>query len=79
MEAPDGVTAIETRTGAAPVPLTDIFCGLLGPSSVTLIVPFRVPVACGVNVIKIEQVAPAATVAGLSGQFVVLVKSDKLD
>jgi hypothetical protein len=44
--------------------------------SLTLKVPVLLPVALGEKVTKMEQVAEAAKVFGLIGQFVVLAKSE---
>ena len=44
-----------------PVPATLTFCGLAPPSSVTASVAVRFPLADGVNVTGIKQLAPAAT------------------
>lgn len=73
-----GVTAIETRIGAVPVPLNVTFCGLEVPLSVTVRVPDRLPKALGENVIEMVQVAAGARVAGLTGQLLAAAKSDKL-
>src|SRR5258705_11485587 len=48
-------------TGAVPVPVRLTICGLPVASSVIVMVPVRVPVAVGVNVTLIVQLAPAAT------------------
>ena len=45
-----------------PVPVRFAVCGLLLALSVTVKVPLRVPVAVGVNVTLIAQLAPAASV-----------------
>jgi len=66
-----GVTAIETRVGAVPVPLSVTVCGFETPISVIVSVPVRDPSALGVKVIGIVQLAPAARVAGLTGQLLV--------
>jgi len=49
---------------AAPVPERATVCGLPVALSVTVIVPGWLPVAVGVNVTLMEQLAPAATEAG---------------
>jgi hypothetical protein len=69
MEEVAGVTAIETRAGAVPVPLRVTSCGLEVPLSATVRVPLRAPVAPGVKDIEIVQLAPAARVVGLMGQL----------
>ncbi len=43
------------------MPVKLIVCGLPGASSVTVTAPLLVPVAAGVNVTLIVQLAPAAT------------------
>ncbi len=47
--------------GAVPVPLRPTVCGLPAALSLMLSVALRVPVAVGVKVTLIEQLAPAAT------------------
>jgi hypothetical protein len=66
-----GVTAIETRGGAVPVPLSATICGLEVPLSTIVRVPARAPRMPGVKNIEIVQLAPAASVAGLMGQLLV--------
>lgn len=51
-----------------PVPVSGTLCGLPVALSAMLILALRVPVAAGVNVTEIVQLAPAASVLGLSGQ-----------
>ncbi|HZW93196.1 MAG TPA: hypothetical protein VFF64_09615, partial [Candidatus Eremiobacteraceae bacterium] len=70
-----GVTAIETRIGAVPVPLKATDCGLEVPLSTTVRLPERTPRADGLKIIEIVQVAAAARVVG---QLLVAAKSDKL-
>lgn len=67
-DAVAGVTAMETRMGAVPVPLRDTVCGFEIPTSEIVSVPVRDPVALGVKVTEMVQVPPAASVAGLTGQ-----------
>jgi hypothetical protein len=55
-----------------PVPLRLAVCGLPAASSLTLSVPLRVPVAVGLKVTVIGQLAPAASVLG---QVLVWAKS----
>ena len=50
--------------GAIPVPERVTVCGLPVASSVTVIAPGWLPVAVGVKVTLMEQLAPAATEAG---------------
>ena len=47
--------------GATPVPVSDTVCGLPVALSVKVMVPGWLPVAVGVNVTLIVQLAPAAT------------------
>src|SRR5207237_832147 len=54
--------------GAVPFPLSATVCGLPPALSATDSVPVRAPEAVGVKVTLIEQLAPAAKVAGLVGQ-----------
>jgi hypothetical protein len=51
--------------GSTPVPLKLIVCGLPAPDEVIVIAPVRVPVAVGVNVTVIVQVAFCARVVQL--------------
>ena len=64
-----GVTTIETREGAVPLPLNVTSCGLEVPLSTTVRVPDRVPRTLGEKVIEIVQLAAGARVAGLTGQL----------
>jgi len=50
--------------GAIPVPARVTVCGLPVASSVTVIAPGWLPVAVGVKVTLMEQLAPAAREAG---------------
>ena len=54
--------------GATPVPVRATVCGLPAALSFTVTVAGRAPAAIGPNVTEIVQLAPAASVAGLSGQ-----------
>src|SRR5947199_261202 len=54
--------------GAVPFPLSATVCGLPPASSVTNLVPYTTLFRSGVKVTLIEQLAPAAKVAGLVGQ-----------
>ena len=58
-----------------PVPESDTVCGLVDELSVMTSFPVRVPMAVGVKVIETVQLAPAASVCGANGQFVVCAKS----
>jgi hypothetical protein len=55
---PERVTA-----GAIPVPVSEMLCGLPDALSVTDSEAFRAPVAPGLNVMLMVQLAPAATLA----------------
>src|SRR5437764_14923083 len=60
---------VNAKSGAAvPFPLSATVCGLLPALSATDSVPVRAPEAVGVKVTLMEQLAPAAKVAGLVGQ-----------
>lgn len=75
MLAAVGVTARLTKLAGLPVPLKEAVCGELAALSVKVNVPVRLPVALGENTMDAVQLAPAASVLGLSGQVVVSVKS----
>jgi len=60
---------------AAPVPVKPTVCGLPLALSVTVSVPVRVPVAEGVKVTLIVQMARVARVEVLGGQLLVCEKS----
>lgn len=70
-EAVLGVTEIDCRMADVPVPVSVTSWGLEVPVSTTVRVPFRDPSALGVKVIEMVQLAPAAKVAGLTGQLLV--------
>jgi hypothetical protein len=57
----------ETVTGAVPVPVRAIDCGLLEALSVTVSDAVALPKADGVNVTVILQLFPAPSVLGLIG------------
>src|SRR5207253_11305756 len=59
----------EPEAGATPVPLRATLCGLPAALSATLRVPLRAPVAVGLNVTLMAQLALAARVEGLKGQL----------
>jgi hypothetical protein len=65
----DGATA---KPKSEPKPLKETTCGLVGPLSVMVKVPVRVPTTVGVNKTLIVQAAPAAR---LFGQVFVWEKS----
>src|SRR3954462_8387835 len=62
----------------APVPVTATTCGLPGASSTMLRLAVRAPPTVGRKVTSVPQVAPAASVAGATGQLLVAVKSPAL-
>jgi hypothetical protein len=64
----DNEVGVRLTAGAVPVPVSPTECGLPVALSFTVRVAERAPVAFGVNVTEIVQLAPAASVAGLSGQ-----------
>jgi hypothetical protein len=72
MEGVAGITATETSDGAVPVPVSVTVCGLEVPVSVIVRVPAREPVVLGVKDTEIVQLAPAASVAGLTGQVLLV-------
>ena len=61
--------------GAVPVPLTPTLCGLPAASSLIPTLALRLPVAAGVKLTVIVQVALTASVAGPEGQVFVCAKS----
>jgi hypothetical protein len=66
---------VSVTAGAWPEPVNAIVCGLPPASSVTETAALRLPEALGVKVTEIEQVAPAARVAGEVGHVLVWAKS----
>ena len=58
-------------TGRTPVPVRGARCGLFGASSVMVIVPVCSPLLRGLEETRTVHLAPAASVAGVSGQVVV--------
>src|SRR6266487_1479925 len=78
MDAEDGFTAIESNVLVAPVPMSEITCGLLLALSTKLSVPVLVPVAVGLNVRVVVQLAPAAKILGRMGQVELTRKSPRL-
>jgi hypothetical protein len=69
------LVGVSVTAGAVPVPLRETLCGLPGASSVTLTEAAREPVALGWKPTVTVQLDPAASVAGLSGQALVWLKS----
>ena len=55
------VSLMEEDTAAEPVPVREMMCGLPVALSVMVMAPVLVPVAVGVNVTLMVQLAPAAT------------------
>jgi hypothetical protein len=70
-----GVTAIEVKIAATPLPLSETVCGVLPALSLKLSVPVLVPTAVGENVTDAVQLLPAPSVFGLSGQLDVTPKT----
>jgi len=64
--------------GATPVPLSATACGLPGALSLIATEAVRVPAAVGLKVAEIVQLAPGASVLGLSGQLLSWTKSPAL-
>src|SRR5215203_3447481 len=64
--------------GATPVPLSATACGLPGALSLIVTEAVRVPAAVGLKVAEIVQLAPGASVLGLSGQLLSWTKSPAL-
>lgn len=77
MEGFAGVTAIDTKLAAIPVPVRATV-GLLLALSENVRVPVRVFNAVGANVTEAVQLPPAASVLGLRGQVDVTEKSVRL-
>jgi len=61
-------------TGAVPVPLNCVVWGEFEELSLTVNIPVREPVAAGVKVTEIVQLAPAPNVPGENGQVEVSPK-----
>jgi hypothetical protein len=55
-----GLVGDKVTVGAVPVPLTDTLCGLPVALSVMVMAPVQAPVAVGVKVTRMGQLAPAA-------------------
>jgi hypothetical protein len=55
--------AESVTAGATPAPVSEMFCGLPDALSVTDSEAFRAPVAVGLNVMPMVQLAPATTLA----------------
>src|SRR5437899_2667649 len=61
--------------GAMPIPASDTDCGLPGASSVMVTVAVRAPVAAGVKLMLIVQLAPGATEPAPVGQVLPAAKA----
>src|SRR3989475_117990 len=61
--------------GAMPIPASDTDCGLPGASSVMVTVAVRAPVAAGVKLMLIAQLAPGATEPAPVGQVLPAAKA----
>src|SRR6202035_4734476 len=70
--------ALRLTAGAIPVPLSMTVCGVPLASSAIEILAARLPVAVGVKVALMVQLAPAPSVLGLIGQPLLGVKSPGL-
>ncbi len=73
---PEG--GLRLTAGAIPVPLRATLWGLPPALSVMFRLALRLPVALGVKEALRAQLAPAASVLGLSGQLLVELKSAEL-
>ena len=69
-----GVTVMEAIFVSDPVPDSATVCGLELAVSVMVRAPVNVPIAVGVKVTEILQLAPMARVFGVSGQVEVCAK-----
>src|SRR2546428_8751506 len=65
----------KVTAGAMPIPASDTDCGLPGASSAKVNVPARAPVAAGVELMLILQLAPAATQPAPVGQELTAAKA----
>src|SRR5437899_5687985 len=69
------LVGVSVTAGAVPVPLNATVCGLPVALSATWTLAARAPAAVGAKLALIMQLAPAASMVGLSGHVVVLPKS----
>ena len=69
------LAGVRVTAGAMPLPLSATVCGDPGASSLTETLALRDPVALGLKLTEIEQLAPGARVEGESGQVFVCAKS----
>src|SRR3989475_471939 len=65
----------KVTAGAMPIPASDTDCGLLAASSVMVTVAVRAPVAAGVKLMLIVQLAPGATEPAPVGQVLPAAKA----
>src|SRR2546427_30905 len=65
----------KVTAGAMPIPASDTDCGLPGASSVMVTVAVRAPVAAGVKLMLIVQLAPGATEPAPVGQVLPAAKA----
>src|SRR5438128_2414876 len=65
----------KVTAGAMPIPASDTDCGLLAASSVMVTVAVRPPVAAGVKLMLIVQLAPGATEPAPVGQVLPAAKA----
>jgi hypothetical protein len=65
------LVGVSVTAGAVPLPVSGTVCGLPPALSVTERLAVRLPVVVGVNVTEMAQLAPAASVAGLTGHVFV--------
>src|ERR1017187_6372448 len=70
-QGPNGQPPLPGGPNYVPFPVREMDCGLPGTVSVTSILALRFPVAAGVNVTVMWQVAPAANMAGETGHVLV--------
>src|SRR3989442_13330138 len=66
----------KVTAGTMPVPASDTDCGLPGASSVIVTVAVRAPVAAGVKLMLIAQLAPGATEPAPVGQVLPAARSE---
>src|ERR1035441_328499 len=74
-QGPNGQPPLPGGPNYVPFPVREMDCGLPGTVSATSILALRFPVAAGVNVTVMWQLAPAASVAGKTGHVLVWAKS----
>src|SRR2546427_414264 len=69
------VVGTRAAAGITPAPASDTYCGLLAASSVMVTVAVRAPVAAGVKLMLIVQLAPGATEPAPVGQVLPAAKA----